>query len=505
MQRYEQNSDMTYEYNPYYEKNGFIGKAATSIEIPDFEKIKGELPSPIFDGHEDYIACYYKAWEIAFQHIRHPKEGTGFVSDFIDTAFNDCLFMWDSAVILLFTKYAERIYPLQKTLDNFYSHQHRDGFICRTIYEDTGHDRFTRFDPSSTGPNILAFSEWKYYENFGDKERLSEIYPALRAYHVWYRKNRTWRDGSYFSSGWGCGMDNTPRLEKKYDQAFSHGHMVWVDICFQSIINCNILIKMNSELGSPDDVSDLVEEKESLTRLVNEKLWDEESGFYYDLWKNGSLNYVKHVNAFWALHAGVCDKARLDRLVSHLENENEFNTVTPVPSLSKDHPEYRPDGGYALGSSIASTSYMTLSGLSENGYYKLCHDLAAKYLDTVVSVFNKTGTIYENYAPDFKSQGNPAKPDFVGWSGLIPISVLFEHIFGIRADVPGERVIWHVNRLERHGIEGYPFGKDNTLSLICEARTSHDEEPRITFKAKHPIKLTLIHGGKERTLVSESY
>jgi glycogen debranching enzyme len=260
---------------------------------------------------------------------------------------------------------------------------------------------------------------------------------------------------------------------------------------------------MNEELGARDDTSDLLLECESLTRLVNLELWDEKSGFYYDKWKNGELNYVKHVSAFWALLAEVCDKEKLSRLISHLENENEFNTVTPIPSLSKDHPDYRPDGGYALGSSIASTSYMTLMGLMENGYDSLCYELSRKYLDTVVTVFNETGTIFENYAPDIKRQGNPAKADFVGWSGLIPISVFLECFLGIRADVPDGKIIFNVNRLERHGVKNYPFGNDNICEIISEERLTEKDEPKITFRAKHPVTLTVIHNGKETVYESK--
>ena len=505
MARYERNIDKTYEYNKYYEKNSFVGEAATVVSIPKFEDVKDKLPSPIFDGHEDYIAAYYKAWEIAFGNLKNPKEGSGFVSPFIDSAFNGCIFMWDSAFMTMFGKYAERVFSFQKTLDNFYSSQHKDGFICRMIDEQSGLDGFTRYDPSSTGPNILSLSEWKYFESFGDRERLSRVYYPLRAFHIWYRKNRTWPDGSYFSSGWGCGMDNTPRLPKGYDHEFSHGHMTWLDICLQVILDCDILIKMNEALGSPDDISDLTEERERLSRLVNGKLWDEETSFLYDRWADGRLNGVKHISAFWSLLAGVLPREREEKMLGHLTSGGEFNRKTPFASLSADHPDFRPDGGYALGSSIASTSYMCLLGLIERGYMKEAHELADKYLDTVVTVFNKTGTIWENYAPDIKEHGNPAKPDFVGWSGIIPISIMLECLFGILPKEKDGYIEWHINRTERHGISRYPFGNDGVVELISEKRNSPDEEPKITIKSNIPIKVKVIFGGTERIVESIPY
>ena len=48
----------------------------------------------------------------------------------------------------------------------------------------------------STGPNVLAWAEWEYWMNFGDRVRLGRVYPVLLAYHEWMRRFRTWPDGS---------------------------------------------------------------------------------------------------------------------------------------------------------------------------------------------------------------------------------------------------------------------------------------------------------------------
>jgi len=111
----------------------------------------------------------------------------------------------------MFGKYADRIFHFQGTLDNFYSHQHKDGFICREIVEATGEDCFLRHNPSATGPDVMAWCEWEYFLNFGDRDRLEKVFPPLMAYHRWMAENHTWPDGTYFSTGWGCGMDNMPR------------------------------------------------------------------------------------------------------------------------------------------------------------------------------------------------------------------------------------------------------------------------------------------------------
>ena len=205
---FRQNSEITYDDKELMEENTFIGSQPDMTPIPEYDKIKGDLPQPLWDKHQDYIDCYWRAWEIAFGNLFLPTKENGFVSRYIDAAFNGCIFMWDSAFMLMFGKYADRIFKFQETLDNFYSHQHADGFICRQIDEEDGKDIFPRHDPSSTGPEVLAWCEWDYFLNFGDKERLSRVYPCLVAYHQWMQEHFTWRDGTYFSSGYGCGMDN---------------------------------------------------------------------------------------------------------------------------------------------------------------------------------------------------------------------------------------------------------------------------------------------------------
>src|SRR5262249_44079168 len=162
----------TYVRNPLVEKNAFLRMAPDGAPVPSFEEARRALPEPFWAGHAPAIDCYAEAWRLAFAHLRRPEPASGFVARFIDPAFNDCVFMWDSCFMLLFARYGERAFPFSRTLDNFYAKQHPDGFICREIGRALGDDRFERFDPSSTGPNVLAWTEWEHYRNFADLDRL---------------------------------------------------------------------------------------------------------------------------------------------------------------------------------------------------------------------------------------------------------------------------------------------------------------------------------------------
>ncbi len=491
----------TYVPSALAKENPFLAMEREERTLPTYETARAMLPSPYWAGGEDAILCYWKAWELAFDHLRTPAPGSGFVSNYIDTAFNDCLFMWDSCFILMFAKYGHRAFAFQRTLDNFYARQHPDGFICRQISGTSGEDRFHRHDPVSTGPNVMAWSEWEYFGMTRDMDRLRSVFPALVAYHRWLRMYRTWPDGSYWSSGWGCGMDNQPRmpLDLPYQaDEFYHGHLTWVDTTLQQLLSAKLILAMAGTLGRADEVADFAEETARLSAFVNGTLWDEATAFYYDRKPDGELLGMKSIGAYWALLADVVPPERLARFVAHLENPAEFNRPHRIPSLSADDPAYQPEGDYWRGGVWMPTNYMALRGLTESGYDALAHEIALAHVSHVAEVFARTGTIWENYAPETIAQGTPAKPNFVGWGGLAPIAGLFEYVFGLRPDVPGGKLRWDVRLLEAHGANRYPFGKDGWLDVSCEARTSTAEKPRVTVRSNVPLDLVLSwEGGSE--------
>ena len=58
-----------------------------------------------------------------------------------------------------------------------------------------------------------------------------------------------------------------------------------------------------------------------------------------------------------------------------------------------------------------------------------------RYLTAMADVFRTTGTVWENYAPELPYRhGQPAKADFVGWTGDGPIALLIENVLGFRSD-----------------------------------------------------------------------
>ena len=502
--------------NKFAAENTFKGQPPENADIPVFSEIKDRLPKPIWEGQKNAIDAYYRAWEICFAHIWKPDEGTGFIKNYVDCNFGGCLFMWDASFMLMFGKYAKHIFNFQNTLDNFYAKQHGDGFISRQLIELSGEETFEEYDPTSTGPNIMPWCEWEYYLNFGDKQRLERIFPCLMAYHEWLRLYRTWQDGSYWSCGWACGMDNQPRIEQKgenpmEEQDFHHGFATWIDACLQQIISGKVLVKMARVIGRESDVAEIESEVELLSDYVNNKMWDDKTSYYYDRFRDGRLNGVKTIGSYWALLADVVPEERLQGFIQHLENENEFKRPHRVPSLSYDHPWYDPHGDYWRGGVWSSTNYMVIKGLQKNGRFDTAFDIALNNVLNVAKVFETDETLYENYAPEYIKRGGTSYPeykdrsrvDFVGWTGLTPISIMFEGVFGIIPNVENNRIDWHINLTEKHGIENYPFGDKGFVTLICEQRLSPDEEPKVTVKGDIDVAVNVVWNGTSKIIKCE--
>ena len=404
---------------PMTKENTFIKATPNLSTPPTLQQVKSQIPVPQWPARPEAISSYWKAWEIAFSNLHSIDKGSGFIEPYIDAGLiNGNIFMWDTAFVAMYGKYASGAFSFQASLDNFYAKQHSDGFICREISPKDGSDDFEKYNPSSTGPNIMAWAEWDYYQFTNDRERLQRVFPPLVAYYRWLRTNRSWQDGSYFLSGWGCGMDNQPRLPKGkgYHVAYSHGFMSWIDATLQQIMSGRILLNMAKELGRETDLADIQEEVDYLTQFVNDKMWNEKTHFYSDKFRDGTISQVQTIGAYWALLAGVVPQERMNSFLAALDDPQKFNRPHRIPTLAADDPGYDKNGGYWRGSVWAPTTYMVLRGLRAIGHRDLAYSIALNHFNSVTKVFRDTGTFFENYCPE-KIEGRSRK-NHVGWSGL---------------------------------------------------------------------------------------
>jgi glycogen debranching enzyme len=291
-------------------------------------------------------------------------------------------------------------------------------------------------------------------------------------------------------------MDNQPRSHAPdFNEWFSHGHLTWADTTLQQLLSARRIVAIAKVLGRSAEIPDFAIEIDRLTKSIKALLWDAKTAFYYDADRDGAHLGVKSIGAYWALLAECVDKGDLSAFVAHLENPEEFFTQHPLPTLSKDHPAYEKTGGYWLGAVWAPTNYMVITGLALHGCISLAQQIAARHLDAVVAVCEDTGTLWENYAPENNAPGNPAQKDFVGWTGLVPIAVLFEHVFGLQPKAHENRIVWHCGLTDEFGVDKYPFGTDGILDIAVKKRGSAAERPQISVTSNLAVTFE-IHWGR---------
>ncbi|WP_052260545.1 MGH1-like glycoside hydrolase domain-containing protein [Photobacterium gaetbulicola] len=445
--------------------NAFKAQQPEQKPLPEFASNWPSLPQLDWPANPLAVSGYRRTWEIAFANLRQPTAQNGFVNNYIDTAFNNHLFMWDSAFITMFGKYAHHSFEFIGTLDNLYCKQMPDGFIGRELSIETGENHLHRHDPGSTGPNILPWAEWLHYEQTGDKQRLSKVFAPLLGLHRWIALNRTWKDGTYWGCGWSCGMDNQLRVEHDKLDYSHHSHASWIDVTLHQYLSASYLIKMHQELASKEDVSDLENELVNLKQVVNAKMWDPEQQFYFDTWRDDSLSDIKSIGAYWALLTDIVPEENIGSFIAHLDDEKTFKRPHRIPTMSADCRHYKDEGEYWRGGVWAPTNYMVLKGLEKHGYHKLAFDIAKNHVQHVADIYGKTDTLWENYAPELPVQGNPAKSEFVGWTGLSLVSILIEFVFGIKMDVPNKRIDIHPYLAEGYSLKGLHFGSLGTVDI----------------------------------------
>jgi len=185
--------------------------------------------------------------------------------------------------------------------------------------------------------------------------------------------------------------------------------------------------------------------------------------------------------------------------VAHLRDKKEFWRPFVFPTLAADDPHYQNDGSYWLGGVWAPTNFVIIKGLERCGQEEFATEATDRYLTAMAKVFQTTGTVWEDYAPEEPLRpGNPAKANLVGWTGDGPIALLIENMLGFRSDGVRHRLEWRVTRTDRHGIERLRVGPV-TVSAVCAARLSADSPAELVVTNDAPLDLTVTKSGTKRT------
>lgn len=470
------------ERGMYYQKKAYGGEP-----LPSYQEVRGNLPKPFMAAHPEWTECYDYAIKVLYRNIHSPKDGSGYVSNFVDAAFNEDIFLWDTSFMTMFCNLLHEYIPGICSLDNFYVKQFDDGEIPRELVRDTGKDMllwvnaynkplYSYFhknykyrglaecvhlsyedfykpslghvpdkNPYLTLDNlnhpILFFAEWVSYCQTGDMERLHAVFEPLYRYYRALHYHLRHTSGLYVTD-W-ASMDNSTRNKELW---------LGVDISAEMVFFANVLLLFIDELQVKGYEVKEAEERRGILQkeaketkdAINCLMWDEVTGFYYDLDHTMKRIPIKTAAAFWCIIADVADDRQLQSLSRWLDDKDSFNRLHRVPVLAADEEGYDPNGWYWRGSVWAPINTMVVLGLSKRGLRDQAREIALNDVDCICKVFRDTGTIWENYPPDNLTKGYSDHPDMVGWSGMAPILFFIRYGIGLEPDEKG--FTWYLRK-----------------------------------------------------------
>ncbi len=380
----------------YFAKKQYVPKP-----LPKFAETKGKLPGPIYDENPLYVQMYWKTWELGFRNFYEPKPGSGFVSQFIDAAFNQNIFLWDTCFLTMFCNYGHPLVPGIGSLDNFYAKQYADGEICREIDRTTGRDYVEWVNREQKD----LFSRWSHFSVTyvgRDVPAAAAAPDARRPEPSDLRLGRTGKrsrdrrplplEAGLRTAGplLPCAAKvRPPRKRPLHDRLGQHGQLAaqsrtWTRAARPWIPrrrwSCSATNWPRSPIcwGRRTRPRLSARKRRDWQRIINEKMWDPKRKFYFDLTADGKQAPAKTVAAFWTLLAGVASPEQADALAAELRNPQSFGRKHRVPSTPADQAGFDPAGGYWRGSVWPSTNTMVIRGLERYGKDDLAREIALR-------------------------------------------------------------------------------------------------------------------------------
>ncbi len=480
-----------------------MGNTAESLK-PSFDRAL--IPQPVFDAEPGYVELYWKAWEQAYAHVKWQK---GLVQPlYMDEGlWDDTIWIWDSEFMVMFCKYAPKLFPGIQTLDNFYY----------TMLEDSGSSLRIQHPDN---PPFFAWVENDYYKITGDRDHIRELlldkkfpqrywdlFPTLsperKLQFDHYPIALKYKGIGYEWSGISSGMDNTPRTR-------AGKGMLWVDAISQQALSALYISRLAKVAGDGATAREFEKKWKELRGIVNKYYWDDSDGCYYDIVPapSGETASVADVQAspsawrttgiltpasFWPMLAEIPSKAQARRMTEFALRPDKLGGEVPWVTVSRDDPDFDAnDGWYWRGSMWLPTAYMGIKALEKYGFQEAADTTAEKVLSWMLRTYcdYEPHTIWECYSPTAptpsSNHGKRVRPDFCGWSALGPISLFIENVLGFHdIDASSRTVHWDISHNCRLGLNNLTFG-DTTTDLLYDPAAS-----TVTIRSNKPYCLIL--------------
>ena len=368
-----------------------------------------------------------------------------------------------------FLVYSNRHFPVTQQLDYFYQRQEPDGAI-RSEYElNSSQPVMVRKNAYGVGAPLFPWAEYNIYHRLDGKKRLRELVPVLERYYNWLSSNLQDTNGLYMTPVSLTDMKNRPSVRVKYP----------VDFNMQMALFCFYMGKIGSILNEKDLCFRYRKHYFALKSRINSTMWDEQSGFYYDLDVKKQLLICKSIAAYWSLLAGIPNERRAELLIKKLEDPQCFGTENPFPTIATNEHGFSPQGDGYRGSVFTPYTFMVIKGLEHYSRFTEARRYALAHIYAIIETIQAEGEPLRGMCEAYKpNRHEPARWDshkqfprrgFITFVGLAGITLFIENVIGLDISLPRKTVQFVVPSLEFMGIENLLL-KRNHISILCEKR-----------------------------------
>ena len=318
-----------------------------------------------------------------------------------------------------------------------YMEQQREDGLIAYRHGPRGLQDYPHKNMSTTSSPFFSWINLELYNISNDKQFLADAYASGCRYADWLIKNRdTDQDGTFEWGPYGI-IEN---VRDWYNAVFQvsaerfldvdkediSDELECLDLTLMMIKEARSLEKMAGFLGKEEEKQKWHNLAENTTKLVNERMWDDSTGFYYSInKKDHGFTFMtrdlkrQEIIGFLALWAEAAPNDRALKLVQTLTDTTKFWRRYGVPTLSAQDPWYSPNVDYCCkwnGPVWLLWDYMVYDGLKINGFNEQAHQLARKMVDAVVVQLSRNHNYWESYSPDNETLNAP--PNYI-WDAIM--------------------------------------------------------------------------------------
>lgn len=328
---------------------------------------------------------------------------------------------------------SQRVYIEQQRSDGLIAYRHGP----RGLQDYPHYSKELNKEMATTSAPFFNWINLEIFKASKDKQFLADAYISGTKYINWLIENRDLdKDGLYEWGPYGI-IENVRDWYNAVFQVSAERHLdvdkedisdelECVDLTLMMIKEMRSLSEIANELGFANESLEWKKKADATSKLVNEKMWDDSSKFYYSInKKDHSFKYLTRdlrrmeIIGFLALWAEAAPKKRAEQLVKHLLDPKKFWRKYGIPTLAADDQWYTPYVDYCCkwnGPVWLLWDYMVLDGLKKYGYNRIAGELADKMMLAVTTQLKKNHNFWESYSPDNEVLNSP--PNYI-WDSIM--------------------------------------------------------------------------------------